>query len=535
LEEIVMKLNVGIVGNSKHWEAFLRQEGVPFASVTGTAMPDDYSAIVSGDDVHDHDLTVLRDYLFKGGAVLCSGKVYAEIRQTTYDREFIKYVFSDASSPFANAGLVDVQSRTRIAWNANQLRTDRNSFSAHKGLFGNGHVVALPFDAAKLMRDARVSTKSFYSPERRLPFERVSTVSKGGVRKIVARALELLHHHRGIPYVHLWYYPSDARTIFAFRVDTDHAGPGEIDDLYRVVSSFEIPASWFVDVKSQQLYLSMFSSMEHQEIGAHCFEHRVFPDASANESNIRQALTVLKGADIKPEGFAAPFGEWNDGLGEAIRRCGFSYSSEFAYDYDNLPSYPGIGKDPSPVLQIPIHPVGIGSLRRQGYSEEQMKRYFDFVTGLRLSTREPLVFYHHPKDGHHDVLKHLFETAKQPRIALTFFGEYANWWKRRLQVNPRIEMSGSTIRVSANKSPQSVWLRISKPNGTEAFSPIREELILDKLSWEPRPLPYALPPDFTRIRKFNYRIPLTRGVDFVTRSVRGELNVDVKNLRAKLP
>jgi len=431
LEETVMNLNVGIVGRSTHWEALLEQEGVPYTPVTGSAVPEEYSAIVSGDDVHDHDLNILRDYLSKGGAVLCSGKIYAGIRQTTYDHEFIRYLFPDTSSPFANAGLVDVQSRNRIAWNANQLRTDRKSFSAHKGVFGNGHIIALPFDPAELIRDRRSSTKSFYSPERRLPFERVSTVSRGGIRKIVARALELLHHHRGIPYVHLWYYPADARTVFAFRVDTDHGRPGEIDELYRLVSSLEIPASWFVDVKSQQLYLSMFSSMEHQEIGAHCFEHRVFPDAASNETNIRQALTVLKGADIKPEGFAAPFGDWNDGLAEAVKRCGFSYSSEFAYDYDNLPSYPVFGNETSPVLQVPIHPVGVGIMRRQGYSAEQMKRYFDFVTSVKISNREPLVFYHHPKDGYHDVLRYLFGIAKQPRIALTFFGEYASWWKRR--------------------------------------------------------------------------------------------------------
>ncbi len=528
-----MNLNVGIVGNSRHWEAILEQEGVPYCQVTGSAVPDQYSAIVSSDEVHDNDLTVLRNYLSKGGAVLCSGKVYAEIRQTTYGREFIRHMISDSSSPFANVGLVDVQSRSRIAWNANQLKTDRNFFSVHKGLFGNGHVIALPFDAAELMSDTRVSTKSFYSPEQRLPFERVSTVSKGGIRKLVARSLELLHHHRGIPYAHVWYYPSDARSIFAFRVDTDQGTPGELDDLYKIVSANEIPAAWYVDVKSQQLFLSMFLSMEHQEIGAHCFDHRVFQDVKSNEANIRQALAILKGADIKPEGFVAPFGAWNPGLGEAIKRCGFAYSSEFAYDYDNLPSYPFLGSEPSPALQIPIHPIGIGNLRRQGYSDEQMIRYFDFITSMKLNVREPLIFYHHPKDGHHEVLKHLFEIAKQPRVLLTYFSEYANWWKRRSQLKPQIEISGSTIRINANKGPDSIWLRITKPDGTEAFSPIRNELDMETLPWELRPLPFALPPNYTRIRKFNYRIPLTRGVDFVTRTVKGDINVDVKNLKAK--
>ena len=529
-----MNINVGIVGNSRHWEALLEQEGVPHDWVTESAAPDQFSAMVSGDEVHDHDLTVMRNYLSKGGAVLCSGKVYAEIRQTTYGREFIRHIFSDPTSPFANVGLVDIQCRGRIAWNANQLRTDRSFFSVHKGLFGNGHVIALPFDAAELMSDTRVSAKSFYSPERRLPFESVSTVSRGGIRKLVVRSLELLHHHRGIPYAHLWYYPSDARTVFAFRVDTDQGRPGELDELYKVVSANEIPAAWFVDVKNQQLFLSMFSAMEHQEIGAHCFEHRVFQDVDGNEANIRQALAALKGANMKPEGFVAPFGEWNAGLGEAIKRCAFSYSSEFAFDYDNLPSYPFLGKERSPVLQIPIHPIGIGNLRRQGYSDEQMIRYFDFVAGMKLNSREPLIFYHHPKDGHHDVLRHLFEIAKQPRVLLTYFSEYANWWKHRSDVKPQIEISGATFRVKSNKSNDTVWLRITRPDGTEAFTPIRSEVDTNSLAWELRPLPFALPPDYTRIRKFNYRIPLTRGVDFISRTVKGDINVDVRNLKAKL-
>ena len=53
-----MNLNVGIVGNSRQWEALLAQEGVPFAPLKGPAVPAEYSAIVAGDDVHDHDLPV---------------------------------------------------------------------------------------------------------------------------------------------------------------------------------------------------------------------------------------------------------------------------------------------------------------------------------------------------------------------------------------------------------------------------------------------------------------------------------------------
>ena len=529
-----MKLNVGIVGNPEYWERLLEQEGVPYGRVEEALLPDQFSVAVADNDVHDHDLAMLRSYLSLGGGVLCSAKVYAEIRQTTYNQESIRYLLSDSTSHFWDVGLVDIQAKCRVAWNANQLRSDRNSFSVHKGLFNNGHVIVLPFDAARMSADRRVSTKSFYSPEPRLPFERVSTVSRGGIRRLISRSLEILHHHRGIPYAHLWYYPQDAKSVFALRIDADQARPGEIDELYRFVSSYDVPTAWFVDVKNQQLFLPMFASMEHQEIGAHCYEHKVFEKIEQNETNIRQALSLLNGAGIKPEGFVAPFGEWNDGLGVAIRNCGFVYSSEFAYDYDNLPSTPRLGSEPSGVLQIPIHPIGIGNLRRQGYNDEQMMRYFDFVTALKLSIRDPLIFYHHPKDGHHDVLKHLVEIVRQPRIAPMYLGEYANWWKRRIQIKPQIELAGHQIRIAGNKGPGTSWLRISKPDGTETFSPVQSELDLAKLSWELRPLPFALPPNYIRARNFNYRIPLTRSVDLVAKAMKGEMPMNVEKLRSKL-
>lgn len=529
-----MKLNVGVVGNPEAWEPLLAQEGVPYARVTDSLTPDSYSAVVAGDDVHDHDLTLLRNYLLHGGGLLCSAKVYAELRQTTYNQEFIRYLLSDSTSHFSNVGLVDIQARCRIAWNANQLRTDHDSFGVHKGLLNNGHIIVLPFDAGQCMYDNRMSLKSFYSSERRLPFERVSTISRSGIRKLVARSLEILHHHRGIPYVHLWYYPRDARSVFSFRIDTDFARPTEIDELYRLVSACAVPTSWFVDVKNQQLYLALFSSMEHQEIGVHCFEHKIFENTDQTTTDIQQAKGILTQAGMKPEGFAAPFGTWHESIGKAIQSSSFLYSSEFGYDYDNLPSFPFLGSGLSDVLQIPVHPVCIGSLKRQGYSEERMKRYFDFVTGMKLTVRDPLMFYHHPKDGHLDVLKHLFEFAHAQRVAPMFMGEYAHWWKRRLRMQIELGLEGSTLRVGAEHGPESCWLRVSRPDGTEAFTPLRHELNVERLSWELRPLPFALPPDYIRIRKFNYRIPLTRTVDTIARIFRGQVSVDVSQLKATL-
>ncbi len=529
-----MILNIGIVGRPEAWESLLGQEGVPYARVEDLLSPDLFSAVVAGDDVHDRDLALLRTYLSLGGGLLCSAKVYAELRQSTYNQEYVRYLLSDPTSHFSNVGLIDVQMRCHMAWNANQVRTDRNSFAVHSGLFNNGHIIVLPFDPTKFSYDNRVSLKSFYSPERRLPFERVSTVSRGGIRKLVSRSLEILHHHRGIPYVHLWYYPRDAQSVFAFRIDTDYGRPTEIDELYRLISSHDVPASWFVDVKNQQLYLAMFAAMKHQEIGVHCFEHKIFETNEQTLADVQQAQRILVEAGMKPEGFAAPFGTWRTDLAQAAQSCGFLYSSEFGYDYDNLPSFPFIHTALSKVLQIPIHPISIGSLKRQGYSEERMMRYFDFVVGMKLATRDPLIFYHHPRDGHPEVLSHLFEIARSPRVTTMYFGEYAQWWKRRLLKRPRAELLGSKLHVNTQRGPEGCWLRISRPDGTEAFTPAQNEIDLKRLTWELRPLPFALPADYVRTRTFNYRIPLTRTVDTVAKVFRGRVNIDITKLKAKL-
>lgn len=517
---MIVNINVGIVGGSGNWGALLDQEGIPNVRAPRVLSPEEYSAVVTTDDVDDRELQMMRLYLSMGGAVLCSAKVYAELRQTTYNREFVRYIFSDPYSIFANVGLIDVQKRCRTSWNSNELRTDRNTLAVHVGGLEKGHVIALPFDVAELMNDNRVETKSFYSPEQRLPFERVSSVSKGTLRKLIARSLEILHHRRGIPYAHLWYYPKNAQTLFAFRVDTEYGGPGEINDLYNLANAHGIPMTWFVDTKSQQLFLSLFKGMQRQEIGIHCFEHRTYDLEKDNEANIRQAMRLFELAGLSAKGMAAPFGTWNEGLGKALQACGFDYSSEFGYDYDNLPSYPQLGQQPSTVLQIPVHPITIGSLRRLGYSEEQMKRYLDFVVNQKLSTREPLFFYHHPLDGNHNVLKHLFEVVKNHNIPETLFHDFAQWWKMRLQAKANFDMTDSTLKVSGAGTDESLWVHITRPDGTEAFAPAHGTTSLHQLSWESRPMTFFLPPNFSRIRTFNYRIPLTKSVDFVTKTVR---------------
>ncbi len=94
--------------------------------------------------------------------------------------------------------------------------------------------------------------------------------------------------------------------------------------------------------------------------------------------------------------------------------CGFEYSSEFSYDYDNLPSVPRL-RHGEGTLQLPIHPICIGSLKRHSYSDKQMIQYFENVIQRKLASSEPIIFYHHPKDGYYDVLDWLFQEMRHER------------------------------------------------------------------------------------------------------------------------
>jgi hypothetical protein len=507
-----MNLKIGILGGHAGWHILLQQIGVPHAIVTDSLLPEEFSAVVVSDMVDDRESEMLRQYLGLGGAVLCSVKVYARIRQITAQLAYIDYLYPGPNSMFHSLGIVDIYARCQLAWNANELKTNRGSFAARVGTQVDDLVIALPFDPAALVTDNRAAVKSFYSPESRLPFETVSRVSKGEIRTLVLRCLELLHHRRGLPFVHLWNFPNGARSLFCFRIDTDNGTDEQLKDLSLAVNRNGIFATWFVDAKNHATSIKSYVETQEQELCVHCFDHETFPDYERNVQNIRKAQALLRDSTFRLQGFAAPFGTWNNELGRAIVDCGFEYSSEFSYDYDNLPSIPPLqGGDG--VLQVPIHPICIGSLKRHGYSSEQMIRYFASIVERKIAVHEPIIFYHHPRDMHLDVLEWLFQEMRYEKVPAKTMSGYAWWWKMRSASIPELQYANGKVRLQGVRIDKSLYVRLSQSNGTEAILPASEQFVLETVRWEPKSAAWTMPDDYLRTRRFNYRIPLVRGVD----------------------
>jgi hypothetical protein len=504
-----VKIQFGLLKQSAAWEQVCAQEGVPSDVVEpgNPRLVNEYSVLVVNRSLDSGERTAIGHYLNDGGAVIGFTPFLSELVKSSSRKENLNHLVSDQQKGLFDIALLDLAVEGHIPKEANVLRTGENTFGMFAGKLLGGVAVLLPFDPVDLLTDLRTANKRFYATRERLPAERVSLVGKGELRHLLHRCFEYLHHARNIPYVHLWYYPGGKKNVFAFRIDTDGGEKWEIDALYDVAKEAGVGFSWFLDVRAHEQWLSHFLYMAGQETGVHCYEHQVFLTREANLKNITKARRLMEGAGLASEGFAAPFGMWNIGLAEAIDEAGFAYSSEFAFAYDSLPLYPEALGIVYHTLQIPVHPISIGSLKRVGYTEKQMQEYYNAVVDKKLARGEPLFFYTHPTHHSWETVRSLIGHIRGKGVDSATFGEVARWWKRRSLSKCVVDTERSTATVHVQpvgNGPDELWLRVSRAPGLEAIVPYSETLDFDRVPWTPMTVT-DLPDDVRRIREFDPR------------------------------
>ena len=91
--------------------------------------------------------------------------------------------------------------------------------------------------------------------------------------------------------------------------------------------------------------------------------------------------------------------------------------------------------------------------------------------------------------------------------------DYAYWWKRRCELGIESTQEQDKLSIKISGSPDEVWLRITRPDGSEAFTPIQRDINLSELRWEQNPSPVQPPVDIHRIHKFNPWILLQKFED----------------------
>jgi hypothetical protein len=486
----------------------LGREGLPWRTVDllhGDGVGE-CSVVVVTAPVGPPEREVLTAYLRGGGAVLAAANHVVGLGGTSVRHERLDHIIGDGEREFPSLRLIDLDVQGCIPREADHLRTQTNTHAVFAGTLAGGVAVLLPFDPAVAMTDTRVTDRAFYARSDRLPSERVSRVSRGEVSQLVHHALAFLHHARSLPYLHLWYYPRTLRNVLTFRIDTDGAPRRDIDDLYRLLKAHDIPGAWFLDVAAHEPWLGHFATLEGQEIGLHCYRHRRFANAASQEADWRKGLSLIRAAGLSPAGMAAPYGAWTPDTAHVIDRLGLEYSSEFAYAYDTLPVHPCVGGAVKQTLQLPIHPVSTGSLRRAGYTPAQMATYFMAAADALLTRDLPLAFYHHPTHGALDVFASLFAHCRTRGIETMRMDAWARWWTGRAVLAPSFSLDGDFVAIGGEETLRSAdtGVHITFPNGEESYitpSPVMDLRIVTR---ERRPR-QVVPEDIRAIREFDPR------------------------------
>jgi hypothetical protein len=262
--------------------------------------------------------------------------------------------------------------------------------------------------------------------------------------------------------------------------------------------------SWFVHVEAHREYLDLFGAMDRQEIGVHCYRHRTFPTFEENASNIDEAAHLLHGAGIDTAGYAAPNGFWNEELARAIEHHGFEYSSEFSLDYDDLPFHPWARGAFMGAVQVPVHPVCIGSFLRVKGTDEAMKRYFRWVIDRKLQEHEPVILYHHPGHEKADVMADAFAHAHDRGLRNVTMGEYARWWRRRDEVRYDASYRDGVITLRFRRHDPDVRIALRAADGAIGFLAGDGEWEVDEIAATPAvPRRVEMPADIMRIRRFD--------------------------------
>jgi len=478
-----MKLTIGLYGYNPGWEILLQQEGFIYEVIEDYHQDleiNHHPCLIIHNSSQIKDFHKITEYIKNGGIVLFESAKYAEVFNRKLKQKKIKYIFPAESSLFSFLDLIDFYTVFKIVKDEADNYLDKN-LKIFKKIIGEGLISVIPFELNSLTTNYYFRRKRFPADRKELPSEIVSEVSRGKIRQLIQVLLTDLFAARDLPLIQKWYYNSNRESCFIFRVDTDYCEGDDALELYRVCRKYNISGTWFIDTASEDRIKDIYAEMEDQEIAFHCHRHRIFKDHNTNLQYISQGLDKLKKYNLSVSGYAAPFGEWNQSLAGVLEEKEFSYSSEFTLAYDDLPFYPYFNSRNTSVLQIPIHPISSGRLRRSHFTETEMVNYFLNLIDRKCADFEPVIIYHHPTHKHFEVIAEIFEQVNKLQLPVMTFEQFSIWWKYRDNLKIAGSITGTKV-VLDSKNEYDFHLKISYRN-KYCILPFQHKLNLESLDW----------------------------------------------------
>ena len=465
-----MNLNVMVTKLLPEWTIVLDQIGCSYNEyLPGEELdPASSAVLIITENVSRMQRDAIKKYVADGGTVLTESNIAVQIFSKTRENPG-DAVFDNNHDQTSRKSLSSTYKATLKTISGLGSNLPTSVFSYQKG-----KVVSLPPGLCKGLLDKQSVRKNFPSNGgSRYPNERVAFISKNTIRWIVFDALKFLFFFRKLPLVVKSPFPGEASSLFIFRIDTDRGAYAEVETLYNLLLKFNLKATWFVDTNTEPNVFDLFSKMKNQELSYHCYRHKIFKNPIKQAKDFSTGLSKLKKNGNTPPGYASPFGEWTEQLCKIVGELGFSYSSEFALDYDNLPFYPWLQDKFSSVLQIPVHPISMGRLNLARHSTEEMFQYFKDIIDQKTAWAEPVIIYHHPGQKLFNVIEKIFEYCVNLNITNISMQEYARFWIKRNNHIWKVNIKNEKLNIESNSSETINYL-VLDPGG--------DNYIMDKSS-----------------------------------------------------
>lgn len=463
-----MNLKIAYTKELSDWNILLDQIGVSCSLIDwGRDLLNEYAVIIVNSLLNDEEENKIQKLVDDGGSLLIEADYAKKFFKINTRQIYIKYLFSSEKVFSKYLPLIDLYRNCSVSANANTLKDQKGRFVVSEFNYGKGKVVIIPGNFISAVSEVKVLRKRIYS-NAETPSERISRVSKGSIYHFLKTVLEHLFHRRNLPFVSLWSFPGKAKNIFLFRIDTDYGSQEQVDNLYKTLTEKEIKGTWFVETKSAESWINKYSLFRNQELGLHCYRHRLFNSYEENFNNFSNGLEILKKVSIYPKGIVAPFGEWNNSFNNVVEDLGFEYSSEFSYSYDGFPQFA------RKILQVPIHPISFGRLSRQGYSDVEMYDYFINVINQKIALCEPVIIYTHPMEERLEILKKIFNYINQDELPKYTFKDYADWWKKRNGIKFVSSFINKELKIETENNDDSFRVKVVYPSGEIYLRPLSE-------------------------------------------------------------
>lgn len=438
------ELKIGLASPTISIIEILNQIGVSFSVISSLSSisSTNFSLIIINRRISNKETIGIKQYVRNGGIIIDFGYCLDKIVKGTIERKRIDYIIPENIPFLPPMNSIDIYNKIGTFSKAQYLK---------KTLFiddyGKGFVSFFGINIDKLFLNTKSRRKEFYSNSKRFPNEEVSLVSKGEISLLFFYLLKHLHSIRNLPFIHKWFFPNKAQNVFLFRIDSDFGNQKQIRRWYELSQKNKIKYTWFLHTKAHKRWLSIFSEFEDHEMAVHGYDH--FFSKSSNESNIKKAKEIMKQKGLYGKGYASPYGLWNKKLNITCEKFDFIYSSEFSYIYDSLPLRPIFKDRISSVIQIPIHPICVGSLLSAKMDDEDIVNYYFEEFDKKIIQFTPLIFYDHVLHNSPSILQHLFNKISLYSFPCLTFLEYALWWNERLSTNFSSIVNNDQIEITS--------------------------------------------------------------------------------------